>query len=457
VTDLAVRGGRVVTADGIREADILILDRTILRLVPRGEGDARETIDASGMVVLPGCVDAHVHVNEPGRTEWEGWLAATRGAAAGGTTTIADMPLNSIPPTIDADAFDAKYDVASQNAVVDFALWGGLVDADARRLRELAECGVVGVKAFMCPSGVDEFPHISDGALEPALRAAAEAGLLVAVHCEDEATVAVTTEHVRRDGRRDRRAWLDSRPQSAERIAVAELANAARRADAKVHVVHVSGHEALEVLANAIGDGIDITAETCPHYLTFTADDVDSVGAALKCAPPIREREREPLWRYAITPARMRPLIEYVASDHSPCTAALKTKGDDDIFAAWGGVSGVQSLLPTMLTEGVHERGLSLVALGLMVATRPAKRLGLWPRKGEIGPGSDADLVLVDLDREWTLTQNELETRSGISPYVGRRFKGAIARTIVRGRTVYLDGKVTGAPGDGWFVQRVNA
>lgn len=455
--DLAVRGGRVVTADGIRDADILILDRTILRLVPRGEGDARETIDARGMVVLPGCVDAHVHVNEPGRTEWEGWLAATRGAAAGGTTTIADMPLNSIPPTIDAASFDAKYDVASQNAVVDFALWGGLVDADPRRLRDLAECGVVGVKAFMCPSGVDEFPHISDGALEPALRAATDAGLLVAVHCEDEATIAVTTEHVRREGHRDSRAWLESRPPSAERIAVAELANAARRAAASVHVVHVSTHEAIEVLANAVGDHIDITAETCPHYLTFTADDVDSVGAALKCAPPIRQKDREQLWRLLATPSRMRPLIEYVASDHSPCTAALKTQGDDDIFAAWGGVSGVQSLLPTMLTEGVHARGLSLVALGLLTATRPAKRLGLWPRKGEIGPGSDADLVLVDLDREWTLTQDALQTRSGISPYVGRRFKGAIARTIVRGRTVYLDGKVTGAPGDGWFVQRVNA
>ena len=440
------------------DGDILIVDRTILRVVPRGEGEARETIDARGMVVLPGCVDAHVHVNEPGRADWEGWLAATRGAAAGGTTTIADMPLNSVPPTIDADAFDAKYDVASQNAVVDFALWGGLIDTDPRRLRDLAECGVVGVKAFMCPSGVDEFPHISDGALEPALRAATEAGLLVAVHCEDEATVEVTTEHVRREGRRDRRAWLESRPDTAERIAIAELVNAARRTGAKVHVVHASGHEALSAVAEAFAEGrVDITAETCPHYLKFNAADVDRVGPALKCAPPIRDNERERLWRYLMTPPwKARPVIEYVASDHSPCTAALKIAGDDDIFAAWGGVSGVQTLLPTMLTEGVHARGLSLVGLAQLVATRPAKRLGLWPRKGEIGAGVDADLVLVDLDREWTLTKDALETKSGISPYVGRRFKGAIARTIVRGRTVYLDGKVTGAPGDGWFVQRVN-
>ena len=454
--DLAIRGGRVVTADGVVDADVMILDRVITGLVAPGAGDAGEEIDARGMVVLPGVVDAHVHVNEPGRADWEGWLAATRGAAAGGTTTIADMPLNSIPPTLDAEAFDAKYDVASESAVVDFALWGGLVDADVRKLRELAECGVVGVKAFMCPSGVDEFPHIADGAIVPALRAATEARLLVAVHCEDEATVKVTTEHVRRDGRRDRRAWLQSRPATAESIAIADLANAARRAGARVHVVHVSGHEAMNAVGVARAEGADITAETCPHYLAFTDDDVERVGPALKCAPPIRADEVERLWRELVAPA-WQSRIEYVASDHSPCTASLKTQGDEDIFAAWGGVSGVQSLLPTMLTEGVHARGLALPALAQLVATRPAKRLGIWPRKGEIRAGGDADLVLVDLDREWTLTKDALETKSGISPYVGRRFKGAIARTIVRGRTVYLDGKITGAPGDGWFVQRVNA
>ncbi len=455
--DLAVRGGRVVTSDGVVDADVMILDRTILGLVAPGTGDARDEIDARGMVVLPGVVDAHVHVNEPGRTEWEGWLAATRGAAAAGTTTIADMPLNSLPPTIDADAFDVKYDIASENAVVDFALWGGLIDADERRLRDLAECGVVGVKAFMCPSGVDEFPHLADGALEPALRAAADARLLVAVHCEDEATVAVTTKLLRGEGRRDRRAWLDSRPAEAERIAITQLANAARAAGARVHVVHASSHEALRAVDAAIGFGADLTAETCPHYLTFTAADVDRVGPALKCAPPIRDGQRDQLWRDLMSPpVASRRRIEFVASDHSPCTAALKRNGERDIFAAWGGVSGVQSLLPTMLTEGVHARGLALPALAQLVATRPAKRLGIWPRKGEIRAGGDADLVLVDLDREWTLTKEQLETKSGISPYVGRRFKGRIARTIVRGRTVYVDGKVTGAPGDGWFVQRVN-
>jgi allantoinase len=452
--DLAIRGGRVVTSDGVVDADVMILDRVITGLVAPGAGDAREQIDARGMVVLPGVVDAHVHVNEPGRAEWEGWLAATRGAAAGGTTTVADMPLNSVPPTIHADAFDLKYDVASETAVVDFALWGGLVDADERRLRELAECGVVGVKAFMCPSGVDEFPYLRDAELVPALRAAAAARLLVAVHCEDDATVAVSTAQVRASGRRDPRAWLESRPPEAETIAIERLAYAAREAEARVHVVHASIHEALRL--DRVKGFADVTLETCPHYLTFDAADVDRLGPQLKCAPPIRDGERDLLWRDVLAPPHGGTRVEYVASDHSPCTASLKQKGDVDIFAAWGGVSGVQSLLPAMLTEGVHKRGLSLPALAQLVSTRPAKRLGIWPRKGEIRAGGDADLVLVDLDREWTFAKEQLETKSGISPYVGRRFKGRIARTILRGRTVYVDGKVTGNPGDGWFVQRVN-
>ncbi|HKW78327.1 MAG TPA: allantoinase AllB [Candidatus Limnocylindria bacterium] len=448
MADLAVRGGRVVLADRVAQVDILVLEGSILRIVTPGEGTADEEIDARGLVVLPGVVDAHVHVNEPGRTEWEGWVAATSGAAAGGVTTLADMPLNSIPPTIDEAAFDLKDASAAEGALVDYALWGGLVRADPAALRALADCGVVGVKCFLCPSGVDEFPHLGDDDLVAALRGAADAGLLVAAHCEDEATLARARAGV---SGRDLSAWLRSRPAEAERIAIERLAAAAKRTGARVHVVHASSPEALAAVRSARRAGIDITAETCPHYLAFGVSDF-ALGPLLKCAPPIRDGARVALWDEVLAGR-----LEYVASDHSPCGAELKRRGDGDVFEAWGGISGIQSTLPLMLSEGVRERGMALEMLAQLLATRPAKRLGLWPRKGEIRPGTDADLVLVDPDREWTLTRDALHTRSGLSPYVGRRFTGAVVRTIVRGRTVYLDGEITATPGDGWFVRRMLA
>ncbi len=447
MADLAIRGGRVVLADGVREADVLVLAGSIIGVVAPGEGTAAEQIDARGLAVLPGVVDAHVHVNEPGRTDWEGWAAATRGAARGGVTTIADMPLNSIPPTIDEAAFDAKDAAASPAAIVDYALWGGLVRADAPALRALGDCGVVGVKAFLCPSGVDEFPHLDDDELVPALRAATEAGLLVAAHCEDEGTVARAAASAQGT---DLRAWVASRPVEAEVLAVERLASAARETGARVHVVHVSSADALAAVGRARRAGVDISAETCPHYLAFGASDFAGGGPLLKCAPPIREAARAGLWEQVIAGR-----IEYVASDHSPCTAALKERGRADVFAAWGGITGIQSTLPVMLTEGFHERGLSLELVAQLLSTRPAKRLRLWPRKGEIRKGTDADFALVDLGREWTLSADALEARSGLSPYVGRRFTGAVERTLVRGRTVYADGAVTGVPGDGWFVRRM--
>ena len=448
MADLAIRGGRVVLHDAVREVDVLILAGSIIRIVAPGEGDAAETIDARGLLVLPGVVDAHVHVNEPGRTEWEGWVAATRGAARGGVTTVADMPLNSIPPTLDEAAFDVKEAAASAGALVDYALWGGLVRADPEALRALAECGVVGVKCFLCPSGVDEFPHLDDDELLPALRAATRAGLLVAAHCEDEGIVARATAEARG---RDLRAWLESRPIDAERVAIERFAAAAKVTGARVHVVHVSSADGIAAVARARRAGLDITAETCPHYLAFDASDLD-LGSLIKCAPPIRAGARARLWEDVLAGH-----VDHIASDHSPCTAELKTRRNDDVFVAWGGISGIQSTLPLLLSEGMNSRGLPAELLAQLLATRPAKRLGIWPRKGEIRVGTDADFALVDPDRGWTLEREELETRSGLSPYAGRRFRGAVVRTIVRGRTVYADGEITGAPGDGWFVRRLVA
>lgn len=416
MSDVAIRGGRVILEWAERDADVLIEGERIAAIVPRGEGSAREEIDASGLVVFPGAVDAHVHFNEPGRTDWEGWEAGSRGAAAGGVTTVVDMPLNSIPPTTTVAAFDAKREAAERSSIVDFALWGGLTaGAD---LAGLVARGAVGVKAFLCDSGVPEFPPVTVDDIS-------RAGVLVAVHAEDPALL------------RSRAAtWAESRPAEAEVRAVSALA----KTGARVHVVHLSSADAVASL------GRNMTAETCPHYLAFTADDAERAGALLKCAPPIRgSSDRDRLWQ-----ALVERRIAYVASDHSPSTAERK---GGDIWSAWGGIAGVQTLLPLLLTEGARRRGLSLLRIAEMVASAPARLLGL-ARKGRIEAGADADLALVDPHREWTLDPADLWTRSGLSPWVGRRFTGAVVRTIVRGRTVHDRGAFPMSPGYGRLVRR---
>lgn len=415
MTDLAIRGGLVVLPTGEAERDILISDGRVEDIAARGAGRARDELDARGLVVFPGVVDAHVHFNDPGRADWEGWECGTRGAAAGGVTTVCDMPLNSIPPTTTAQAFRAKRAAAETAAHVDFALWGGLTpDADVAALRSL---GVVGVKAFLCDSGVPEFPAVDPSTI-------ARTPGLVAVHAEDPAYLL---------GRAA--SWARSRPPAAEASAVRMLASTG----ARVHVVHLSTADALAEL------GPSMTAETCPHYLAFTDEDVERVGALLKCAPPIRDSAgRERLWA-AVADGR----IALVASDHSPSSAERKS---GDIWEAWGGIAGVQTLLPVMLTEG-RRRGLGWARLAELLCAAPARLLGLRT-KGRIAAGLDADLALLDAEREWTLDPAALQTRSGLSPYVGRTFRGLVRTTLVRGRIVYRDGEFPVGPGHGRFVAR---
>ena len=449
--DLAIRGA-IVISDGAYPRDVLIREGRISALVEAGAASAAREIDARGLLALPGMVDAHVHFNEPGRTDWEGWSSGSGAAAAGGTTTVLDMPLNSVPPVLDGASFDMKKAAAENASIVDFGLWGGLVDADPASLGELAERGAVGVKAFLCDSGVAEFPALHEQDLVPALRAAADAGLVVALHCEDETLVREATARVRGGGRHDAVAWVQSRPPLVEVRAVAAACAAAREAGARIHIVHASAIEALGAVGAARDMGTDVTVETCPHYLTFDDDDLARHGAALKCAPPIRDaRNRDGLWR-----ALLQGKIDFVASDHSPCSRELKAPGD--IFAAWGGVAGAQSLLSAVFSGVAAHAGDALdmhKLAGFVVwrlAARPAKRFGLWPRKGTITQGSDADIVLFDPDREWTLDGAESQTR-GIDPYVGRSFRGKVVRTLVRGRTVYNEREAVTNPARGRFIR----
>ena len=451
--DLAIRGATVIS-DGAYERDILIRDGRISALVEAGASSAEVEIDARGLLALPGVVDAHVHFNDPGRATWEGWEHGSRGAAAGGVTTVIDMPLNSLPPVLDGAAFDAKRAAGERASIVDFALWGGLTGADPAPLRELAARGAVGVKAFLCESGVPEFPAVPDAQLVAAMRAATDCGLLVAVHAEDEQLVREATASVRATGRRDAGAWLASRPPLAEVRAVARACSAARESGARLHVVHLSAAEALGAIGVARGAGVDVTVETCPHYLVFDEADVLLQGPLLKCAPPIRDAaNRDALWS-AVSEGR----IDLIASDHSPCLGADKIRGNADIFAAWGGVSGVESLLPAVFTESLQRGAGRLDARAVAgfvawrLAAKPAQRFGLATRKGRIAAGFDADIALVDPDRDWTLEATRVRTRSGLTPYAGRTFRGAVVRTLVRGTTVYQDGMFPAAPGHGRFL-----
>src|SRR6266699_4309914 len=320
------------------------------------------------------------------------------------------MPLNAHPPTTTPAAFDEKVAVASQKALVDFGLWGGLVPENLGDLEALHDCSVVGFKAFMSDSGIDDFQRVSDGVLAIGLKTAARLNGIVAVHAESQ-------EMLASHGAPNPRAWCHARPAAAEVAAIRRLLVCMRGAGkgVRAHVVHVSCAEGLAEVDGARGRGVAITAETCPHYLAFTEEDFERIGPPLKCAPPIRDAAtRDALWREVLAGR-----VDLIASDHSPCPAADKQKGEHDIWQAWGGVAGIQTTLPLLITEGVHERGLSFERLAHLTATSPAQLFGLYPRKGAIAVGADADFALVQPEQPMVLEPRWLQTRSGVSPYLG--------------------------------------
>ena len=442
--DLVVRGQRVVLPDGVRPAAVMV---SAGRIVEVGPVDATfpgaEVIEAGDAVVLPGLVDTHVHVNDPGRADWEGFETAGDAAAAGGTTTIVDMPLNSLPVTTTVEALEAKVATAEGACRVDFGLWGGIVPRNGPELTPLLDAGALGFKAFLVPSGIDEFPPVGDAELEAAMERLAASGAPVLVHAEDADAIARADWRALEARPASCAAWEASRPPTAETIAIARVAALAARTGARAHIVHVSSSDGAAEVARAKNAGAPLSAETCPHYLSFDSADAADGDTRFKCAPPIRGRgHREALWR-----ALLGGGLDLVASDHSPCPPELKPPGD---FArAWGGIAGIELRLPVTWTEA-RERGATLVDLAHWLADAPARLAGLL-HKGRIAPGFDADFAIWDPDHVFVVRSSDLHHRHPATPWEGRRLRGTVLTTIFGGKVIYDRGSFAGARAGRWL------
>jgi allantoinase len=433
--DLVVRGGTVVGPTGTRRQDVAILDERIAATGADLAMTGAVEVDATGMHVFPGGVDPHVHFNEPGHADWEGIASGSEALAVGGFTTYLDMPLNSLPVTTSPDAFDRKRAAAEARSHVDFGLWAGLVPGNAGAIDELWRRGAQGFKAFLCDSGLAEFPPADDLTLLEGMRRCAALGAMVLVHAENAAIVAELGRQAAREGRRGARDFADSRPTVAELEAIDRALFFAGETGCALHVVHVSTPRGVELVERARAVGVDASCETCPHYLLLTATDAERLGTIAKCAPPLRtQADREGLWGLVES-----GILSILASDHSPCPPAMKA--GDDFLAAWGGIAGCQTTRSLLLVED----RLSVPMVAAVTATNAAHRFRL-AGKGRVEIGCDADLAIVDLTHEWELQPGELRYRHRVSPYVGRRLRGHVVRTMLRGRTVQLDGRLARTP-----------
>jgi allantoinase len=441
--DLVLRGGTVVTPDGVRRADVGIAEGGIRAVEPELAG--REEIDARGLHLFPGVIDAHLHFNEPGRADWEGFETGSCALAAGGGTLFFDMPLNAHPPTVDAESFNLKLAAARRQSLTDFAFWGGLVPHNLDHLEALAECGVIGFKAFMCSSGIEDFCGIDDRTLREGMKRAARLGLPVAVHAECENLTRRLSEERLSQGRTTVRDFLESRPVEAELEAIRRAVDIAGETGCALQVVHISCGAGIELVAEARRRGVNVTGETCPHYLTLTQEDMARIGATAKCAPPLRSEEhRQALWRQLLAGN-----VSNVGSDHSPSPPEMKQ--GTNFFKIWGGISGVQHTLPLLLTGLAREGDAGLTLAAALLSSRVAARFALPASKGHLAPGADADLVLVDMGSEFEVCAEDLLDRHRQSPYVGRKLRGRVVRTLLRGRTLFENGRIVAKPG-GKFV-----
>ena len=426
--DLVLRGERVLTPEGIAAREVGVLDGAIVAVVPLGTGLKGERIVeiAADEILLPGLVDSHVHVNEPGRTEWEGFASATRAAAGGGVTTIIDMPLNSIPPTVDVDALRTKQDVARDQVHVDVGFWGGAVPGNTDQLLPLHEAGVFGFKCFLLDSGVPEFPPLPMDEIEKDLEVLKTVDSLLIVHAED-AHVIEDAPHREGPVYAD---FLASRPRDAENTGIAEVIERARRTGARAHILHLSSADALPMIAQAKAEGVRLTVETCPHYLVVNAEEIPDGATAFKCCPPIREAgNQDELWR-----GIQDGTIDLIVSDHSPATVDLKQPAGGGFDVAWGGISSLQLGLSLVWTEA-RSRGVALERIVELMSAKPAELTGLQ-RKGRLAVGQDADFAVFAPEETFTVDIAHLRHKNPVSAYAGRELTGSVRAAYLRGEVV---------------------
>jgi allantoinase len=439
----AFSSGRVVTPEGVRSAAVLVENEAIRAVVPRDQIPPGAILtDFGDLAVLPGLIDAHTHVNEPGRAEWEGFRTATRAAAAGGYTLIVDMPLNCLPPTTTVESLELKRAAAASASTVDFACWGGVVGDNQEHLERMSDAGVPGFKCFLVHPGIDGFTMVTEQQLREALPHVAKTGLPLLVHAELPGPIEAAAGRLENSDWRRYDTYLRSRPDEAELRAIELLLSLGREFGFRLHIVHLATSQALDMLKQAKSEGLGVTVETCPHYLYFSAEQIPDGATLCKCAPPVRgAANREQLWQ-----ALGQGVIDLVATDHSPCLPAMKRLAEGDFRTAWGGIASLSTALPVMWTEA-SRRGFSLEEIARWMAEKPAQLAGCAARKGKIAAGFHADFVVFDPDAEFTLSEDRLYYRHPVSPYLGRRFRGVVRQTFLRGRCIFSEGRFPGQPG----------
>ncbi|MGD0566924.1 MAG: allantoinase AllB [Candidatus Sulfotelmatobacter sp.] len=433
----AFLSSRVVTPEGTRPAAVLVEGEKIQAVVPLNQVPANAALhDFGDAAILPGLVDSHVHINDPGRAEWEGFQTATRAAAAGGYTFVVDMPLNCLPATTTVASLEAKRVAAHGRCRVDWAAWGGVVADNQNEIEALAAAGVLGFKCFLIHPGIDGFTMVTEQQLRAALPAVARTGLPLLVHAELPGPIDAATETLADADWRSYSTYLQSRPEEAELAAIRLLLSLCREYDFRLHIVHLSASSALPELSAARSEGLAVSVETCPHYLHLTSGAIANGATTHKCAPPIRSCENcEKLWQ-----GLRDGVIDFVVTDHSPCPPAMKRLDEGNFRTAWGGISSLSVALPVMWTEA-SRRGFSLSDIARWMAEGPARLAGAQMHKGQIAPGFDADFVIFDPEDEFVVTEERLHYRHPLSPYLGERLRGIVKATYLRGEPVFIGGR----------------